>query len=114
MEFSWHVMFGAPAFNCPHAGECYCKLYGECGGEEREEEEEKVVVELLGFKDTGKGEMARSDDGKRNGMMKGCDKERCGQRWDWPPGRDVSTPFSFVFYLFLVLNRAGFYFCLEA
>ena len=49
-------MFRAPAFSCPDARECYCRLYGECG-----------------------------DDGV--GLM-GCSKERCGERWDWPPGRD--------------------------
>ncbi|KAI1773945.1 hypothetical protein F4818DRAFT_442701 [Hypoxylon cercidicola] len=30
MEFSWHIIFGADAYHCPSAGECYCKVFGLC------------------------------------------------------------------------------------
>jgi hypothetical protein len=30
LEYSWHIMFGKKSIHCPHAGECYCKMYGMC------------------------------------------------------------------------------------
>ncbi|KAI4869223.1 hypothetical protein F4820DRAFT_45227 [Hypoxylon rubiginosum] len=30
MEFLWHIIFGKDAHHCPSAGECYCKVYGQC------------------------------------------------------------------------------------
>ncbi|KAI1759227.1 hypothetical protein GGR53DRAFT_471556 [Hypoxylon sp. FL1150] len=31
LEFSWHIVFGRDAVHCPAAGECYCKVFGQCG-----------------------------------------------------------------------------------
>ncbi|KAI9166537.1 hypothetical protein HJFPF1_02644 [Paramyrothecium foliicola] len=30
LEYSWHIMFGKKSIHCPHAGECYCNMYGMC------------------------------------------------------------------------------------
>ncbi|KAK6526725.1 hypothetical protein TWF281_009927 [Arthrobotrys megalospora] len=29
-EYSWHIMFGKPAINCPSAKECFCNVFGLC------------------------------------------------------------------------------------
>ncbi|KAK0725277.1 hypothetical protein B0H67DRAFT_483041 [Lasiosphaeris hirsuta] len=29
-EYTWHIIFGKDSVYCPHAGDCYCKLYGLC------------------------------------------------------------------------------------
>ncbi|KAF5244570.1 hypothetical protein FANTH_7649 [Fusarium anthophilum] len=30
LEYSWHIIFGKPAVNCPNAADCYCQNYGMC------------------------------------------------------------------------------------
>ncbi|KXJ97034.1 hypothetical protein Micbo1qcDRAFT_191624 [Microdochium bolleyi] len=30
MEYSWHLILGAPAVDCPHAGTCFCEKFGMC------------------------------------------------------------------------------------
>ncbi|KAH7385903.1 hypothetical protein BKA66DRAFT_415620 [Pyrenochaeta sp. MPI-SDFR-AT-0127] len=29
-EYSWHMIFGKQPVHCPHAEECYCKVFGLC------------------------------------------------------------------------------------
>lgn len=52
-------MFGADAYHCPDVERCYCNLYGVCN----------------------LGERTLGDDPNK----KGCDKDRCGNRWEFPP-----------------------------
>lgn len=30
IEYMWHVIFGMPAVDCQHAGECFCQTFGLC------------------------------------------------------------------------------------
>jgi hypothetical protein len=31
LEYTWHILFGKQAVNCPSAEDCYCKTFGKCG-----------------------------------------------------------------------------------
>ena len=30
LEYMWHIIFGMPAVDCQHAGECFCETFGMC------------------------------------------------------------------------------------
>lgn len=30
LEYSWHIIFGKPAVQCPSAEDCYCNTFGLC------------------------------------------------------------------------------------
>lgn len=30
IEYMWHIIFGMPAVDCQHAGECFCQAFGLC------------------------------------------------------------------------------------